>query len=328
MTDKGSRRPLTERQRRVLGLVVRGAGNKAIAADLGISEQAAKEHVSTLLRRFSVTSRAALAEIGTQLEIMGVTDADTSWLPYLFMAAPLGMQVFRGPDHVIVATNETARKAADRDVTGLSLREAYPLTADRIGPMLDQVLATGERHIEYEFGGMWVRDGKTQAGYSDFVLQPIKAADGTVTDVALFGADVTERVVARRRADQLNAEQLAIFDLMQEGVVVADNHGRLLKINAAARRLAGVPAGFTELGESSIGQFRVRDSSGAPLEYSAVPLVRALAGETVPWTDLTLFNPERGADVRLRASATPMRAADGSIIGAVVVYRPVRAEPS
>ena len=319
-------RPLTLRQREVLDLVVRGQSNKAIGAELGISEQAAKEHVSTLLRRFHVGGRAALAEIGTQLKIMGVTDADTSWLPYLFMAAPMGMQVFRGPDHVIVATNETARKAADRDVIGLSLREGYPLTADRIGPMLDQVLATGERHIEYEFGGMWVRDGRTQAGYSDFVLQPIKDAAGAVSGVMLFGADVTERVIARRRAEQLNAEQLAIFDLMQEGVVVADAAGHLLKINAAARRLAGVPDDFTRLLEERIGEFNLRDATGAPVPYSAVPLVRAIAGETVPWTDLILYNAVRGADIRLRVTATPMRAADGSIIGGVTIYRPVRAE--
>src|SRR6266704_3243186 len=107
---KRGHRPLTVRQRQVLDLVVRGLGNKAIATKFGISEQVVKEHVSTLLRRFSVTSRAALAEVGTQLQIMGVTGADTSWLPYLFMSAPTGMQVFRGPDHLIVATNETARK--------------------------------------------------------------------------------------------------------------------------------------------------------------------------------------------------------------------------
>jgi len=330
LSGKGTARPLTPRQRRVLDLVVRGAGNKAIAADLGISEQAAKEHVSTLLRRFGVSGRAGLAEIGTRLQILGVTgaDVDMSWLPYLFVAAPVGMQVFRGPEHHIVAVNETARRASDRDIVGLTFREAFPRNAERLLPLLDRVYATGEPHREYEFEGVWLRDGERQLGYGDFVLQPIADAEGAVSGVMLFGADVTERVVARRRADQLSAEQLAIFDLMQEGVVVADTAGRLLKINAAARRLAGVPDDFTELHEERLGQFNVRDATGKPLEYSAVPLVRAMTGETVPWTDLILYNPIRGADVRLRVSAAPMRAADGSIIGGVVVYRPVRGEPS
>ncbi len=106
--------------------------------------------------------------------------------------------------------------------------------------------------------------------------------------------------------------------------MVADITGRLLKINAAARRLAGVPDDLTRLLEERIGPFNVRDAAGAPLPYSEVPLVRAIAGETVPWTDIVLYNAVSGADIRLRVSATPMRGADGSIIGGVVVYRPVR----
>jgi PAS domain-containing protein len=321
---RADHRALTARQRQVLDLVVGGLGNKAIAAELGISEQAAKEQVSTLLHRFGATGRAALAEIGTQLQIMGVTDADASWLPYLFIAAPIGVQVFRGPDHRIVATNETARKAADRDVIGLPLREGYPLTADRIGPMLDGVFATGEPHVEYEFSGTWVRDGQTQAGYSDFVLQPIKGSDGTVTDVVLFGSDVTERVLARRRAEQLSAEQLAIFDLVTEGVLVADGTGRLLKVNDAARRLTGLQQDFDLRVRDRVAEFAIRDATGRPVEYEELPLIRALAGETVPWTELVAYNPVTKTDYRERATAAPMHGSDGSIIGAVVLLRPAR----
>jgi PAS domain-containing protein len=321
---RADRRALTARQRQVLDLVVSGLGNKAIAAELAISEQAVKEHVSNLLRRFEVSGRASLAELGTQLQIMGVTDADTSWLPYLFIAAPIGVQVFRGPDHRIVATNEAARKAADRDVIGLTLREGYPLTADRIGPMLDRVYATGEPHVEYEFTGTWVREGQTQAGYSDFVLQPITGPDGTVTDVVLFGSDVTERVLARRRAEQLSAEQLAIFDLVTEGVLVADGTGRLLKVNDAARRLTGLRQDLDLRVRDRVALSAIRDADGRPLEYEALPLIRALAGETVPWTELVAYNPVTKTDYRGRATAAPMHGSDGSIIGAVVLLRPAR----
>ena len=315
-------RTLTARQRQVLDLVTSGMANKAIANEMGISEQAAKEHVSALLRRFEVSNRASLAEIGTHLVIMGVADADTSWLPYLFMAAPIGMQVFRGPDHRIVATNAAARKAADRDVIGMTLREGYPLTAGRIGPMLDRVLASGEPHVEYEFSGTWVRDGQTQASYSDFVLQPIKGPDGTVTDIVLFGSDVTERVLARRRVEQLSAEQLAIFGLVTDGVLVADGAGRLLKVNDAARRLTGMQENFDLRVRERIGPFAIRDASGRPLEYEELPLIRALAGETVPWTELVAYNPVTKTDHRQRATAAPIHASDGAIIGAVVLLRP------
>lgn len=320
---RADHRTLTPRQRRVLDLVTRGMANKEIANELAISEQAVKDHVSALLRRFEVSNRASLAEIGTHLVIMGVTDADTSWLPYLFMAAPIGMQVFRGPDHRIVATNAVARKAADRDVSGMPLREGYPLTVDRIGPMLDLVIASGEPHVEYEFSGTWVRDGQMQPSYSDFVLQPIKGPDGTVTDIVLFGSDVTERVLARRRIEQLSAEQLAIFGLVTDGVVVVDGAGRLLKVNDAARRLTGMQQENFELRlRDRIAPYAIRDASGRALEHEELPLVRALAGETVPWTELVAYNPVTKKDYRQRATAAPIHASDGAIIGAVVLLRP------
>jgi PAS domain-containing protein len=310
----------------VLDLVVRGFANKAIATELGISEQAAKEHVSTLLRRFGVANRAALAEIGTQLQILGVVDTDVSWLPYLFTAAPIGIQVLRGPEHRVVAVNATNRRALDREIVGLPFREAFPQSSVSMLPLLDRVYATGERHVQYEFEGTWVRDGTFQRSYGDFVLQPITARDGTVTGVMIFGADVTDRVLAHRRAEQLSAEQLAIFDLIHEGVVVADTEGRLLKVNEAARRLAGLPADFTALIHERIAEFRIRDATGRPLEDAETPLVRTLAGDVVPSGDYIVFNMARQADVRLRATGTPIRDANGSIIGGVVVFRQLRGE--
>jgi len=322
--ERAGHRALTPRQRQVLDLVVRGLGNKAIATELAISEQAAKEHVSTLLRRFGATSRAALAEIGTQLQIIGTTDPDVGWLPYLFVAAPIGIEVLRGPDHRVVAINATNRRVLDRDVVGLPFVEAFPYAADRLVPMLDEVYATGEPHREYEFESVWVRDGVSQRSYGDFVIQPIRDPDGTVSALMIFGADVSDRVMARRQAEELTAEQLAIFDLMQEGVMVADASGRLLKTNATARRLAGVGDDFVDLGEQRVAEFRLRHADGRPLDHAEVPLVRAIAGESVPWTDYVAFNPARGADVMLRVAAAPMRASDGTIIGGVVTFRRLR----
>jgi PAS domain-containing protein len=318
-------RPLTPRQRQVLDLVVMGRGNKAIASELGIGEQAAKEHVSTLLRRFGATSRAALAEIGTQLQILGTTDVDVRWLPYLFAAAPIGIQVLRGPDHIVVAVNATNRRALDREIVGLPFREAFPRAAGGMIELLDSVYATGEPIRRYEYEGTWLRDGELQRGYGDFVAQPTKASDGTVTGVMIFGSDVTDRVLARRHAERITAEQLAIFDLMQEGVIVADSSGRLLKINEAARRLAGIPPEMPRSMEP-IEMFQIRGADGRQLPLEEIPLMRAIAGETVPWTDYVSFNPERREDVRLRVAGTPVRDASGTVIGGVIVMRRLRGE--
>jgi DNA-binding NarL/FixJ family response regulator len=52
---------LTEREREVLALVGRGAANKAIARQLGISERTARTHVSNILGKLGLASRTQAA---------------------------------------------------------------------------------------------------------------------------------------------------------------------------------------------------------------------------------------------------------------------------
>lgn len=52
---------LTQRQRRVLGLLAEGHSNKQIARTLGISEVTVKAHVSSILRKFGFTNRTQAA---------------------------------------------------------------------------------------------------------------------------------------------------------------------------------------------------------------------------------------------------------------------------
>ncbi|MFA7665846.1 MAG: response regulator transcription factor [Burkholderiaceae bacterium] len=61
---------LTARERQVLALLVAGHGNKAIASELDIAESTVRVHVTSILRRFGVRSRAALLTlpaVGEQL---------------------------------------------------------------------------------------------------------------------------------------------------------------------------------------------------------------------------------------------------------------------
>ena len=56
-------RPLTPRQHLILRSVARGKTNKEIAAELGISEQGVKVHISRLLERYGAENRVELVSI-------------------------------------------------------------------------------------------------------------------------------------------------------------------------------------------------------------------------------------------------------------------------
>jgi DNA-binding NarL/FixJ family response regulator len=51
--------PLTAREREVLRLVASGKGNRAIAAELYLSEKTVARHLSNIFLKLGVTSRAA-----------------------------------------------------------------------------------------------------------------------------------------------------------------------------------------------------------------------------------------------------------------------------
>lgn len=62
-------RTLSTRQRQVLALLGCGLDNQKLAGALGVSERAAKAHVSTLLDRFKADSRTELALIACQANL-------------------------------------------------------------------------------------------------------------------------------------------------------------------------------------------------------------------------------------------------------------------
>lgn len=311
---------LTPRQTQVLERVIRGHENKQIASDLGVSEQAVKEHVSVLLQRFGVPNRAALAEAGTKLIIAGTPTIEPAWLQYLFSEAPVMIAMLRGPEHVIEIANEAFRRGcAGREFFGRRLRDVFPEISTEMLATYDQVYATGIPVVRHEMHARFLRGGIPQPGFGSFVFQPLRGEDDEVNGVMVFCLDVTEQVRARERLAELAAEHLAVLDSIQSSVLVFDLEGRVVKINQAARQLVG-----DELLGSTPEERRdhggLRDAAGAPLAVANFPSTRALRGETVDM-DLSFRLPD-GRLLPLHARATPLRRADGTIRGAVLVLIP------
>jgi len=60
------RSELTERERDVLSLVVRGHRNRSIAQELQISERCAKAHVGNILEKLGVSDRTAVVQVAVE----------------------------------------------------------------------------------------------------------------------------------------------------------------------------------------------------------------------------------------------------------------------
>jgi DNA-binding NarL/FixJ family response regulator len=67
-------RPITSREKEVLGMLVAGCSNKEIAAPLGIEERTVKAHVAKLLRKVGVTNRITLSVHAIKHSLVAAAD--------------------------------------------------------------------------------------------------------------------------------------------------------------------------------------------------------------------------------------------------------------
>lgn len=203
------------------------------------------------------------------------------------------------------------------------------------------------------YGQPMVRPLLEERGESVFLEEGMAAcaylpllAGGTVAGVlALFGAaDLTSRAdrdllmpicnqvgfaVANVRlyADSQSERRKlnTVVTSIAEGVLLCDARGRLTLANEAALSLLRLDSLPFEQPLAEMPDFyRMRDLEGGPLELEQLPFARALAGAL--FQDYRLYlRGASGDETVMSFSGAPARADDGTIEGAVVVFRDVTA---
>ncbi|WP_293368731.1 PAS domain-containing sensor histidine kinase [Phenylobacterium sp.] len=181
----------------------------------------------------------------------GHPDAEVQRIRELFDQAPGCMIVFTGPEHVVQMANPAhlAFTGLKASIIGQPARLGMPRGYSRgFGRMLDEVYATGKPHIQRATKLLVTRypGGPDEEAYGDFVLQPLRDADGVIYGVFCQGHEVT---VEKLAADELRAsrEQLktaleaaqAIFDNSHDIICVVGMDGRFQQVNQHAERLWG-----------------------------------------------------------------------------------------
>jgi signal transduction histidine kinase/CheY-like chemotaxis protein len=115
----------------------------------------------------------------------------------------------------------------------------------------------------------------------------------------------------------------SILDSMGEGLVVCDTAGKYLVFNRVAERIAGVgatPAGVDRWSET-YGVFR--PDTVTPFPVDELTIVRAARGEESTEVEQFLRNPMVPQGVHLSVTGRPLRDAEGTLLGGVVVFRDI-----
>lgn len=144
-----------------------------------------------------------------------------------FMQAPVIIGVVRGDDYVIELANEGLLDVWGRtaDVIGKPLLEAIPeLKGQGFIELLDNVRSTGESYQANEAPTRLRRRGKEEVLYIDFVYKPYHDNTGETKAGAVMavGHDVTERVLARKKAAENEEKYRSLFHSMKQGFYVVE----------------------------------------------------------------------------------------------------------
>ena len=133
-------------------------------------------------------------------------------------------------------------------------------------------------------------------------------------------------------SDELRHQTVALiasFEALSDAVTVFDAEGRLLHANAAARALFEMDE-RPEMLEGPVERAQklvLRDVTGAPLTPDRVPSARLLSGEVLreEHPQDVLIRRLNGDDRLVTVTGNPLRAAGGTVIGAVTIARDVTA---
>jgi PAS domain S-box-containing protein len=246
-----------------------------------------------------------------QMRAKAALEASEARLSELFDQAPAFFAVLRGPEHIFELTNPLYQELVDfRDVLGKPIATALPEAAEQgFTALLDQVYRTG---VPFHARGSSIRiDRRAEGGkkelFMDFVYQPLREADKSISGVIVLGVDVTD---AKLKADALAAIEADLhwtIELSPHNPWTADPQGQIVHFNT-------LRLGLTNLtDEVTVGADRMQipDPEDRPLIQQA-------------WSDSLksgkLFDVEHRArlatgDVRwMRSRALPRYGDDGQIV--------------
>ena len=254
----------------------------------------------------------------------------------LIVSTPEGPRVFtlQGADHTYQTIIEQMQEGAVTLVEDGHINYCNLRFAEMVKRPLEKIIGSQfcEHLIEPDRGGLHqllhqTHDGAARGELTlraaDGALVPIHVGLGVVahdglSSISMVVTDLTER----KRAEQVLASERFVRSILNQtadGIVVCDLEGRITFANAASRRLSDRdPTGMTvESAMRPWGEAFYPDGSPAPADEWS--LRSTLAGKVYNGQEVRLVRND-GSRYDFLVSASPLRDADGEIIGAVAAF--------
>jgi PAS domain S-box-containing protein len=220
--------------------------------------------------------------------------------------------------------------SAAQSLTGWNLEEARGKSLDRV---FNIVHTESRRPIENlvkqvfrtkKFDGLADHTLLLSKDGREFEIEhnaaPILAEGGAAFGVVIVFRDVTGKNQSERETNRHGQLLDLIVESIADGVVVADSSGKFLLFNAAAEEVLGIGATETTPDQWSDQYGVFLPDTVTPHPADQLPLVRAMRGESITALELFIRNPHVPNGRLLSITGRPLRRADGTLQGGVIVF--------
>jgi PAS domain S-box-containing protein len=142
-----------------------------------------------------------------------------------FMQAPVGIVIFKGPEFVVELINPTLCELYGKTVDEMLGKPVFEVLTHARGlgfeELLDNVRVTGVPFKGVGLPAPLVRNGKLETAYLNFVYEPFRENDGSISGVIAVATEITELINSKKQTEEaeerarlaVDAVGLGTFDL-------------------------------------------------------------------------------------------------------------------
>ncbi|CAM4232265.1 CheR family methyltransferase [Gillisia limnaea] len=244
----------------------------------------------------------------------------------LVVQAPVAIMFLKGEDYQVELANDFYLQLVEKekDFIGRPVFESLPeLKSQGIEDILDETVKSGEPYYAKELELTINRNNKSKRGFYNFVCQPIRGWEGTVTGIMVIATEVTEQVLARKKVEEtvhrynemIYSSPSLMAILEGENFILTVANDAMLDQLGKGKGIIGKPylVAVPELEEQGLGDFlREVYKTGKPYKAHEMPLYIVREGER----ELNYYN----------FVYQPQRDVQGKIIGVAIIATEVTAQ--
>jgi PAS domain S-box-containing protein len=261
-------------------------------------------------------------------------DGRAALLEVLARDAPFGLCFLAWPDFRFEYANAALAEIAGTTVEAMLGRTRAEIigaeAARKPDALCHQALASGQPVMGAE---MRLRLARQPDDERQFQISYLPVYDGNrqprgvwslVQETTQRHRQQEEMLRVRQEAEQASARLRALFDAVEDPILMADMNGRLVETNAAGRRYLNSGSERESLPTLAeyLASHRMFNAEGLLIPDAMRPIVRALAGEIMQGLEVRVLPPE-GEPMWALVNAAPVRSADGRILGSVLMLHDI-----